>query len=723
MQSFKLIFLIASLSWVPFIGSQPIPILEKVFVLSNGGPIHWHETVTRGTIIMNELASGANPDNHSFEIFVTASVSDITAANLSDVDVLVLNNVSGVDRLLTTAQKQVVENFVANGGGIHGWHATTDIGSVSGWPWFVNWISTNYIGSSGYGRAAPMFKDEDISQEHEYILGHWDDRVDMIGEEWYQFANPHPEDNPNTTVLMRVDGSTISSNQPSLPMIWVNEEKNGRLWASGLGHFEALMARDDIVEMFYRGLVYAAGGYVENVPPDNLNFSSGLKFVYSVGNTINANTMSYSGSELTNVSIDPALPQGLILNTTNGTLSGTPVAESPSTNYLVVATNPFGTTSISINLQVEFLPPTNLAYSQGIILAYQPDKPVTQNTLSYTGSMATTITISPGLPAGLQFSSTGTISGTPSSFSASAEYIVTVSNQKGSDNIQINLVVDVEPITNVSYSQGTKLQYLVDNTLDLNLLSYDGYPANSITISPALPPGLTFNSLGVISGTPTKIAPEKLYTVTIVNSAGSRTIDINLEIIAHIPSNAIFSQGTSLQYTVNIPIVENIITYQGSKHTEITITPELPAGIQLNSQTGVITGTPTANTPSQNYLVTISNEAGSLNVTLNILVSDVVSIYRSRFPEKLSLQGGLINSHQMQILFAIPKSSPTVNLSILDVKGNQIKTLVNRPMKVGHKSVFWNRLDEKGESVPAGIYILRLITEDSNISQLINLLN
>jgi len=275
MQLFKIILVIASWGLVPIIESQPVPKLKKAFVLSNGGPVHWHETVTRGTEIMNKLASGANSDNHVFEVFVTHAPSDITAENLMDTDVLVLNNVSGVDILLNTAEKKVVEDFVAGGGGIHGWHGTTDLRSIYEWPWFSKWISTNYIGPSSVGIPATMFKDDNIKPEHEYILGHWQNRVDMTGELWLQFEDPHPEDNPNNQVLIRVDSNAIHSNLHSLPMVWVNEEKNGRLWASALGHFEALMARDDIVEMLYRGLVYAAGGYVEDILATNQPYSQG----------------------------------------------------------------------------------------------------------------------------------------------------------------------------------------------------------------------------------------------------------------------------------------------------------------------------------------------------------------------------------------------------------------------------------------------------------------
>src|SRR5690348_2867616 len=49
-------------------------------------------------------------------------------------------------------------------------------------------------------------------------------------------------------------------------------------------------------------------------------------------------TPGNSGGVVVSWSIDRALPAGLTFNTSNGTISGTPTASSPQTNYLVSAT-------------------------------------------------------------------------------------------------------------------------------------------------------------------------------------------------------------------------------------------------------------------------------------------------------------------------------------------------------------------------------------------------
>lgn len=256
-----LLLVLASACWGQKDG-QRIPKLKKVFVLSNGGPVHWHETVARGSEIMRDLAKGQNPDNHTFEVFITEAPADLTAAKLAGVQVLVMNNVSAVGRLLNNAQKTVVENFVKAGGGTAGWHGTTDTGGAGSWPWFVNWISAQYVGSAKWVPATMTRTDASYDPKYKDILGNLPKEFQMEAEEWYQYNSPAPEDNKKNVVLLGVNPKDVSSTKASLPYIWVNDtEYPGRFWESGFGHLQSILAREDIVEMFYRGVTWAGGGY------------------------------------------------------------------------------------------------------------------------------------------------------------------------------------------------------------------------------------------------------------------------------------------------------------------------------------------------------------------------------------------------------------------------------------------------------------------------------
>ncbi len=61
-----------------------------------------------------------------------------------------------------------------------------------------------------------------------------------------------------------------------------------------------------------------------------------------------------------------------------------------------------------------------------------------------------------------------------------------------------------------------------------------------------------------------------------------------------------------------------------------------------------------------------------------------------------------------------------VQLSIFNVKGQKIITLVNDNRNAGIHSVIWNGRDENGKSVPSGIYLYKLQTEkNSSIKKMI----
>jgi len=62
------------------------------------------------------------------------------------------------------------------------------------------------------------------------------------------------------------------------------------------------------------------------------------------------------------------------------------------------------------------------------------------------------------------------------------------------------------------------------------------------------------------------------------------------------------------------------------------------------------------------------------------------------------------------ISFELPKAS-TANLSIYNVKGQLVKTLLDGNLALGKHSLVWNGTDNNGRSVPSGLYFYRLTTE------------
>ena len=86
------------------------------------------------------------------------------------------------------------------------------------------------------------------------------------------------------------------------------------------------------------------------------------------------------------------------------------------------------------------------------------------------------------------------------------------------------------------------------------------------------------------------------------------------------PSGLSYTTGTVV-YTVGTPITANSPTSTGGAVTSYSVSPDLPAGLSLDHDTGVISGTPMAVTATASYTVTASNATGSTRATLTITVN------------------------------------------------------------------------------------------------------
>lgn len=68
------------------------------------------------------------------------------------------------------------------------------------------------------------------------------------------------------------------------------------------------------------------------------------------------------------------------------------------------------------------------------------------------------------------------------------------------------------------------------------------------------------------------------------------------------------------------------------------------------------------------------------------------------------------------INYDLPKSSP-VAVTVHDVAGRKVRSLVNRKQQPGRKSVVWDATDDSGRSVSSGVYICRVATSTGTVSR------
>lgn len=93
--------------------------------------------------------------------------------------------------------------------------------------------------------------------------------------------------------------------------------------------------------------------------------------------------------------------------------------------------------------------------------------------------------------------------------------------------------------------------------------------------------------------------------------------------------------------------------------------------------------------------------------------SFVAASAAGEFPTIVELRGNHPNpfNPQTTITFALPRAMD-VRLDVVSLTGARVRNLVQESLEAGSHEVFWNGADRQGHPVPAGVYFVRLVTED-----------
>ena len=138
------------------------------------------------------------------------------------------------------------------------------------------------------------------------------------------------------------------------------------------------------------------------------------------------------------------------------------------------------------------------------------------------------------------------------------------------------------------------------------------------TVRPALPPGLSLDGTsGVISGTPTQASGPATYVVNASGAGVRASFPLVLSVTeppSHLsyPSPAKGAVGAALS-----PLSPRI----NGTVNHYSVTPALPAGVILNSTSGLITGTPGVATTLVPYTITASSQAGHTSFVFLLAVA------------------------------------------------------------------------------------------------------
>jgi len=308
------------------------------------------------------------------------------------------------------------------------------------------------------------------------------------------------------------------------------------------------------------------------------------------------------------------LPNGLYLNG-SGVISGTP-SVAGTFNFTVMATNTAGSTTSALSIVIN-----SAAVAPTITTSTLPAGTVGQTynqTLAATGTTPITWSISIGsLPTGLSLNgNTGAISGTPTAagtFNFTARAANTAGNATRALSIVINSAPVAPTITTSALSAGT-----VGQTYNQTLAATGTAPITWSIASGSLPTGLNLNASGVISGTPSATGTFN-FTVRAANTIGNTTRALSIVINSAAVAPTITT--SALPGGIAGRIYNQTLAATGTAPITWSITSgKLPAGLNLQASTGMITGTPTA-IGTFSFSVRATNAAGNSSRNLSIVIT------------------------------------------------------------------------------------------------------
>ncbi len=214
------------------------------------------------------------------------------------------------------------------------------------------------------------------------------------------------------------------------------------------------------------------------------------------------------------------------------------------------------------------------------------------------------------------------------------EYVYATAYNGSSNALNIIEIKEIAP-TSLSYASSS---VFTKNTAASSLSPTSVGTNITYSISPALPNGLAISSsTGIISGTPTATSSRTNYVVTATNSGGYITANLSITVNHQAPGPLSY-KSSDFNYLLDKSI-DSLVPDISGEDLVFSVSPELPAGLSLDTASGIISGKPTRVSETATYSLTATNSGGSSATSLKI------NIYPPSSPIILPLAVGLGQSN------------------------------------------------------------------------------
>lgn len=326
--------------------------------------------------------------------------------------------------------------------------------------------------------------------------------------------------------------------------------------------------------------------------------------------------------------ISGALPQGLILNTNTGALTGTPTGSGSSTFTLQVtdAQQQRAARTVTIIVSAALRIVTEALEDAVVRAPYNATLQAAGGTAPYT------FTLEGLLPQGLALSAAGVITGTPAAPATNTFTIRVTDAQRATTTRQFTLVTRAA----LAISTAQLPRAIRGEPYGVQIAAEGGVAPYEFSLGGGtLPAGLTLGSTGLLSGTPTAPASVTELRIRVTDrrsSLAERTLSLTLVARPVITTTTLpnGTVGTAYQAT---------LAGEGAPPLAWRVAAgQLPVGITLNSATGALTGRPTS-PGNASFTIELSDATGLLATrpfTVNVSAVPIPGVSITQLPEAVA---------------------------------------------------------------------------------------